>query len=89
MSKDETAVSFLEGLGYTAAVMVGAAGLTEQEALRIFNVTGLVFGLIAVVRLLAINIRMRSLGQLSSEDSLPQPRPGRAGKEACDEEQAE
>lgn len=51
-------IRFLEGLGYTAAVMIGAAGLTQQEALRTLNVAGLVFGVIAIVRLLAINARM-------------------------------
>ena len=57
MSKNQNSVTFLEGLGYTAALMIGAAGLTEDQALRFFNVAGLVFGLIAIVRLLAMNIK--------------------------------
>ncbi len=57
MSKEHKSVTFLEGLGYTAALMIGAAGLTEEQALRCFNVAGLVFGLIAIVRLLAMNIK--------------------------------
>lgn len=57
MSNKQKSVTFLEGLGYTAALMIGAAGLTEEQALRCFNVAGLVFGLIAIVRLLAMNIK--------------------------------
>lgn len=66
-----TTIRFLEGLGYTAAIMIGAAGLTQEEALRTLNVAGLVFGVVSIVRLLAINARMGHF----RKDAPPTPPP--------------
>jgi hypothetical protein len=53
----------LEGLGYVAATMIGAAGLSDDEALRIFNVLGLVFAIIVIVRLMVMNIGIAQMRQ--------------------------
>ena len=48
-------IRFVEGLGYVGAAMIGLAGLTKEPLLRYFLVAGVVFCIIAVVRLLVIN----------------------------------
>jgi len=73
---DEKTIGLLEGLGYVSAIMVAAAGFTQYEALRFFNVAGLVFGLIAVVRLLGLNLRVRIAAGETGEVPLPEPRLG-------------
>ncbi len=55
---DEKTFTTLEGLGYTAAIMIGVAGWTRIESLYYFNVAGLVFGIIVIVRLLVMNARI-------------------------------
>lgn len=46
----------LEGLGYVAAVMIGVGGIVDDEVTRIFNVLGLVFAIIVIVRLMVMQI---------------------------------
>jgi hypothetical protein len=49
----------LEGLGYTGALMIGIGSLySEFEALRYFNVFGLVFAIIVIVRLMVMGLRL-------------------------------
>jgi hypothetical protein len=48
----------LEGLGYTAALMIGVGGIFQSKVLYFFNVFGLVFAVIAIVRLMVMQIRM-------------------------------
>ena len=48
----------LEGLGYLAAFMIGVGGLIENRSLVYFNVLGLVFAIIVIVRLLVMNIAL-------------------------------
>ncbi len=69
-------VRLLEGVGYVSAVLVGAACATELEVLRLFHVAGLMFGLIVVVRLLAMNLLLRTAMLGESETPLPEGRPG-------------
>lgn len=78
-------IRFLEGLGYTAAIMIGAAGLTQEEALRTLNVAGLVFGVVAIVRLLALNARMGHF----REDVPPSPPPLKRTREEREEDTEE
>ena len=53
-------LSFVEGLGYVGAAMIGLAGLTNVPALRNFLIAGVVFCAIALVRLLVINATLLS-----------------------------
>jgi hypothetical protein len=46
----------LEGLGYVAAVMIGVGGLVNNEVTKVFNVLGLVFAVIVIVRLMVLQI---------------------------------
>ena len=69
-------IRILEGLGYVAALMIGAAGFTDRTELRWFNIAGLMFGLIAVVRLLGVNMELRLSLLSGSEKGLPEPEPG-------------
>lgn len=73
MVRDEQ-VRALEGVGYVSAVMIAAAGFTDSASLRLFNVGGLVFGLIAVVRLLGLSLRVRLAALDASRGELPEPR---------------
>jgi len=58
-------LSALEGLGYAGALMIAVGGLTNSEALRYFNVLGLVFAIIVIVRLMVMSIRQGELRDLS------------------------
>jgi hypothetical protein len=58
MDKEERKLRALEGLGYVAAVMIGLGGVAELEALRYFNLLGLVFAVIVIIRLMVMNISM-------------------------------
>ncbi|MHC4479509.1 MAG: hypothetical protein ACYS8K_03880 [Planctomycetota bacterium] len=74
MDKDERKLRSLEGLGYIAAFMIGLGGLTDAEALDYFNILGLVFAIIVIIRLMVMNISLGlvqrlydSSGSLDSE----------------------
>ncbi|MHC5033936.1 MAG: hypothetical protein ACYTFZ_02730 [Planctomycetota bacterium] len=54
----------LEGLGYLAALMIAVGGLTDAKALDYFNILGLVFAIIVIVRLMVMNISMGLVQQL-------------------------
>jgi hypothetical protein len=56
MEMDVKTLRALEGLGYVAAVMIGVGGLVNNEATKIFNVLGLVFAVIVIVRLMVMQI---------------------------------
>ena len=58
----------LEGLGYVAAVLVGLAGISGPDSLRLFHVGGLMLALIVIVRLLAF-----IAGLSAEEDDGPAP----------------
>lgn len=49
----------LEGLGYVAAVLIGAGGITKSVVLDYFNVLGLMFAVIVIVRLMVMDISTR------------------------------
>ena len=53
----------LEGLGYTAAVLVGLAALTNWKVFEKLEIIGLVFGIIVIVRLLVFNAALAAGGQ--------------------------
>jgi hypothetical protein len=49
----------LEGVGYIGALMIGIGSLySKWEALRYFNVFGLVFSIIVIVRLMVMGLRL-------------------------------
>jgi len=48
----------LEGLGYVGALMIGIGSLSSISALRYFNVFGLVFAIIVIVRLMVMGLRL-------------------------------
>ncbi|MHC4591484.1 MAG: hypothetical protein ACYS8L_02175 [Planctomycetota bacterium] len=54
----------LEGLGYLAALMIAVGGLTDAKALDYFNILGLVFAIIVIIRLMVMNISMGLVQQL-------------------------
>lgn len=58
MDKEEGKLRFLEGLGYVAAAMIGLGGVTSSRALYFFNVLGLVFAIIVIVRLMVMNVSL-------------------------------
>jgi hypothetical protein len=58
MDKEERKLRFLEGLGYVAAFMIGLGGLTDVQVLRYFNILGLVFAIIVIIRLMVMNVAM-------------------------------
>ena len=51
----------LEALGYVAAVMIAVGGIIDVRALRYFNVLGLVFALIVILRLMVMNIEQNRM----------------------------
>jgi hypothetical protein len=58
MDQNHSKLRALEGLGYVAAFMIGVGGLVETEFVAKFNILGLVFAIIVIVRLLAMNISL-------------------------------
>jgi len=60
----------LEGLGYLAAFMIGVGGLLDKEALAYFNVLGLVFAIIVIVRLLVMNISLGYMDRMYEPPSV-------------------
>ena len=58
MNGDQGKLRALEGLGYVAAFMIGVGGLVEKKFIENFNILGLVFAVIVIVRLLAMNISL-------------------------------
>jgi hypothetical protein len=56
MEMDVKTLRALEGLGYVAAVMIGVGGLVDNQVTEIFNVLGLVFAVIVIVRLMVMQI---------------------------------
>jgi hypothetical protein len=58
MSEDGK-LKVLEGMGYIGALMIGIGSLySKWEALRYFNVFGLVFAIIVIVRLMVMGLRL-------------------------------
>jgi hypothetical protein len=55
---DEKKMRALEGLGYCAAFMIILGGITDQKALDWFNILGLAFAIIVIVRLMVMSISM-------------------------------
>ena len=58
MDQNQSKLRALEGLGYVAAFMIGVGGLVETQFIQKFNILGLVFAIIVIVRLLAMNISL-------------------------------
>ena len=58
MDQDHSKLRALEGLGYVAAFMIGVGGLVDAQFVEKFNILGLVFAIIVIVRLLAMNISL-------------------------------
>jgi hypothetical protein len=58
MDPNQKKLRALEGLGYVAAFMIGLGGLTDEKVLRYFNIFGLVFAIVVIVRLLVMNISL-------------------------------
>ena len=58
MDSDQSKLRTLEGLGYVAAFMIGLGGLVKAEYISTFNILGLVFAIIVIVRLLVMNISL-------------------------------
>lgn len=58
MDNNQSKLRALEGLGYVAAFMIGVGGLIDVKLLERFNILGLVFAIIVIVRLLAMNISL-------------------------------
>ncbi len=65
----------LEGLGYVGAFMIGVGGMIEAEAMRYFNVLGLVLAIIVIVRLMVMNIDMRLVQALYEPSPPSEPDP--------------
>jgi len=86
MTINDRTIRILEGLGYTSAMMIACAGFTRLEALRLFNIAGLVFGLIAIIRLQAINLRLRLIGLelAQAQAEVPRPRETKGEQDATD-----
>ena len=58
MSEDSK-LRLLEGMGYAGALMIGIGSLySEFTALRYFNIFGLVFAIIVIVRLMVMGLRL-------------------------------
>ncbi len=57
----------LEGMGYVGALMIGIGSLCEAKALHYFNVFGLVFSVIVIVRLMAMGLRLGATATLFRE----------------------
>jgi hypothetical protein len=56
---DDSKLRILEGLGYAGALMIGIGSLfSEFAALRYFNIFGLVFAIIVIVRLMVMGLRL-------------------------------
>ncbi len=58
----------LEGLGYVAAILIGVGGLMDildktSRVMRTFNIIGLVFGVIVIVRLMVMSIAQTELNR--------------------------
>ena len=58
MENEERKLRSLEGLGYIAACMIAVGGLWDSTALRYFNLLGLVFAIIVIIRLMVMNVSM-------------------------------
>jgi hypothetical protein len=58
MDKEEKKLRALEGVGYVAAFMIGLGGLTDVTVLRYFNILGLVFAIIVIIRLMVMNVSL-------------------------------
>jgi hypothetical protein len=58
MEPNQGKLRALEGLGYVAAFMIGVGGLVDVQFVQKFNILGLVFAIIVIVRLLAMNISL-------------------------------
>ena len=58
MDDSERKLRSLEGLGYIAACMIAVGGLWDMTALRYFNILGLVFAIIVIIRLMVMNVSL-------------------------------
>jgi len=89
----------LEGMGYVAAVLIGVGGLMDlldesSTVMKTFNIFGLVFGVIVIVRLIVMNIAQAELTQqmmerppsFDSEES-PSPRSDELQDEPVDSDE--
>jgi len=72
MDKDEKKLRALEGLGYVAAFMIGLGGLTDVEILDYFNILGLVFAIIVIIRLMVMNVSLGLVQRLYDTSSAPE-----------------
>jgi hypothetical protein len=54
----------LEALGYIAAFMIALGGLTDSKALDYFNILGLVFAIIVIIRLMVMNVSLGLVQQI-------------------------
>ncbi len=70
---EERKVRSLEGLGYVAAFMIGVGGIVNVKALAYFNVLGLVFAIIVIVRLMVMNIDLRIMQRLYEPPASTEP----------------
>ncbi len=64
MDREERKLRYLEGLGYVAALMIGLGGITDVKVLKYFNILGLVFAIIVIIRLMVMNIAMGMVQKL-------------------------
>jgi hypothetical protein len=58
MDQNHGKLRALEGLGYVAAFMIGVGGMFDEAFIQKLNLLGLVFAIIVIVRLLAMNISL-------------------------------
>ncbi len=58
MYNEERRLRSLEGLGYIAACMIAVGGVWDSTALKYFNLLGLVFAIIVIIRLMVMSISM-------------------------------
>ena len=58
MYNEEQKLRSLEGLGYVAACMIAVGGVWDSTALKYFNLLGLVFAIIVIIRLMVMNVAM-------------------------------
>ncbi len=61
---DRKRLRVLEGLGYASAMMVAVGGVLDQQVLRLIHLFGLVFAVIAIVRLMVMNVRLGQAAML-------------------------
>ena len=78
---DEGTIRVLEGLGYVSAFMIAVGGVTDLEVLRYFNVIGLFFAIIVLIRLTTAVARE---SERVPEEPKASPLPGQASQSVKD-----